>query len=223
MSDHREEKKEENEDLSFLDRLFGSLENEEDNDEPNPFDNDDDPRLFDDEKEPNPFDEDDEIEDDDDPNPFDEQPSPIIGPIPRVPIPNLVPDYDSDPSTEEVESSSDDQDEGEGMVFGRVFPYRRQNLPVPEATEERESHPVTIMCRICHHNMINTVTFPCHHAAMCVSCARDYGRVQNVCPVCRTQLQSIDRIYITFSEYVPPEPVEHTEQPEPSNKRRRIE
>lgn len=199
MSD-QEEKKE----LSVLDRLFGRLEEEEKKELEG--------------KEP------------DQPEEKEQLPSYsyyegdigyVHPPILDFPIPSS-PEIDEDDEEESTEDDedADDQDENEGMLFGSIFPYRQRfALPTPEPTVETASRPVTIVCRICHENMINTVTFPCHHAAMCVSCARDYGRVQNACPICRTQLQSIDRIYITFTEHEEPQPPESS-QP---NKRRRLD
>ena len=106
-------------------------------------------------------------------------------------------------SSEEIdEESEDDQDESDGMIFGRVFPYRR-GLPVPEECKGIPSEPIYAECNICRVNMVDTITFPCHHAAMCVGCARDYGRVQNTCPMCRTPLQAIEKLYLSFTRYTP--------------------
>jgi hypothetical protein len=142
------------------------------------------------------------------------QPAPIIGPLPPPGIVGLLRDilrappivpYDIDTEEDEdadIDSSDDDQDDSVGMIFGNIYPYRRA-LPVPEETKSIRSEPILAECNVCRENMIDTITFPCHHAAMCVSCARDYGRVQQTCPVCRTTLQAIERLYLSFTRHTP--------------------
>ena len=116
---------------------------------------------------------------------------------------------DDDDATDEIdfdeadETDTDDfQDESGEMIFGVIFPYRR-SVPVPEEAPDEPSVVIRADCAICHEKMVATITYPCLHAAMCVGCARDYGQVQNVCPVCRTPLQSIERMYLSFTRYNP--------------------
>ena len=85
----------------------------------------------------------------------------------------------------------------EVRVFGIVLP-RGVDLTLPEKTEDSLSEPVLIEFLICRQNIINTITFPCNHAIMCNSCARSYGQVQNICPFCRTPLESIHKLYLNY-------------------------
>ena len=102
-----------------------------------------------------------------------------------------------------INESDGEQDEDSPLIFDNIFPYKN-TLPIPEVTSENISVPIIAECVICKTNIINTINFPCQHACMCVDCSRCYGKVQNICPICRTPLQSIDRIYLSYSKFTKP-------------------
>ena len=52
------------------------------------------------------------------------------------------------------------------------------------------------MCITCCSDHISSAFLPCGHACMCYKCSQEWISCQNVCPICRTQVQSIIRLYI---------------------------
>lgn len=56
----------------------------------------------------------------------------------------------------------------------------------PDTTEIDSS------CIICTESTKNTIMIPCNHVCCCVKCAKPLKR----CPICRTQLEDIQRVYI---------------------------
>ena len=75
---------------------------------------------------------------------------------------------------------------------------RERKIPLPSPTSQIPSSVVRIDCIVCRENMIDTITSPCQHAVMCVRCARNYGETHNHCPMCRTSLDAINKIYISY-------------------------
>lgn len=56
---------------------------------------------------------------------------------------------------------------------------------------------IIISCVICGINQISTTLFPCMHCCMCDSCAFQFSKVSNVCPICRCGVKQVAKIYIT--------------------------
>jgi hypothetical protein len=82
-----------------------------------------------------------------------------------------------------------------------IFRYRN-GIPVPEPTEEKAiTNPIYIECIACKEKMINTICYPCQHAILCCECARAWGQLQNICPLCKIGIVSIERIYFHYTEY----------------------
>jgi len=82
-----------------------------------------------------------------------------------------------------------------------IYPYRN-SIPVPEPIEEKEiTNPIYIECIACKERMINTICYPCQHAILCCECARAWGQLQNICPLCKVGIVSIERIYFHYREY----------------------
>jgi len=108
---------------------------------------------------------------------------------------------------EEIEYEDDLPIEESPVILNFSHPYRR-TLPVPETTKENKSVPILATCLICMENIVNTITFPCNHAVMCVTCSQDYGKIQNVCPYCRTALLSIERMYLIYKAQPNKRPLE---------------
>jgi hypothetical protein len=77
-------------------------------------------------------------------------------------------------------------------------------VPCPEPSD-RDIHaePSIFDCNLCHHNQVSTVIIPCCHACMCDHCAYEYAKISNTCPVCRTGIEYIARLYLSRSIYQP--------------------
>ena len=121
---------------------------------------------------------------------------------------------------ENDEEEKDGQDETQPMIGGIIYPYR-YTLPVPEPAIDSVSIPIFATCLVCKVNLISTISYPCCHASMCVECARTYGQLQNTCPVCRTGLMSIEKMYLSYITYEE-EKEGGTENLEPPKKKRKI-
>lgn len=105
----------------------------------------------------------------------------------------ILPQHQENEENEEYSSSEDDYDYN--LLFGL--------LPIPEPTSDTPGIPIKAECVICKENLINTLTRPCNHASMCVGCARNYSKNKRICPVCRTSLIAIERLYLSFTRYNP--------------------
>ena len=82
-----------------------------------------------------------------------------------------------------------------------IYPYRN-SIPTPEPTEEKViTNPIYIECIACKERMINTICYPCQHAILCCECARAWGQLQNICPLCKVGIVSIERIYFHYREH----------------------
>ena len=89
-------------------------------------------------------------------------------------------------------------------ISRRIIPARpleeRLSIPIPEEAKDIPAVPIRAECGICRENLINTITVPCRHAVMCVSCAREHGsKEDSKCPVCRTVLHSIEMMYLSYT------------------------
>ncbi len=48
-------------------------------------------------------------------------------------------------------------------------------------------------CVVCLDRCVKTIIKPCNHCILCVTCAL---KIKNNCPNCRTEIESIERIYL---------------------------
>lgn len=108
---------------------------------------------------------------------------------PRIPLPSIIPD-------------EQDTTVANPPTRYSIYPYRN-SIPVPEPTEEKEiTNPIYIECIACKEKMINTICYPCQHAILCCECARAWGQLQNICPLCKVGIVSIERIYFHYREHL---------------------
>ena len=108
---------------------------------------------------------------------------------PQIPLPSIIPD-------------EQDTTVANPRTRYSIYPYRN-SIPVPEPTEEKEiTNPIYIECIACKEKMINTICYPCQHAILCCECARAWGQLQNICPLCKVGIVSIERIYFHYREYL---------------------
>jgi hypothetical protein len=126
---------------------------------------------------------------------------------PRIPLPSIIPD-EQDITTANLPRRFS------------IYPYHN-SIPVPEPTEEKEIiNPIYIECIACKEKMINTICYPCQHAILCCGCARAWGQLQNICPLCKVGIVSIERIYFHYTEYQispsPPPPPPPLSPPAPT-------
>ena len=81
----------------------------------------------------------------------------------------------------------------------RRHEQREKHIPVPEAKHDTEAKPIIPICIVCQSNNINTVIVPCMHSCLCSSCANGI-LVKPICPICRTDILEINRIYMCGKE-----------------------
>jgi hypothetical protein len=77
----------------------------------------------------------------------------------------------------------------------RIVSSRHYTCPEPEGDEEASG--VLLECVICHTNEINTTAFPCMHASMCSTCSHAMSTRDYKCPICRTEIVQVAKIYIS--------------------------
>lgn len=68
--------------------------------------------------------------------------------------------------------------------------------PPPKESEELT---VSLECKVCMSQLVDTVVLPCGHAVMCRWCARQHmpgNKTSAKCPVCRVNIKVKTRIYI---------------------------
>ncbi len=66
---------------------------------------------------------------------------------------------------------------------------------LPDAwPEEPKAAEGELICSICGERAITTMCQPCRHACLCVTCSRELPKLE--CPICRTELEKIERIFI---------------------------
>jgi ankyrin repeat protein len=51
-------------------------------------------------------------------------------------------------------------------------------------------------CSICMDKPINCVLLPCGHASFCCGCAEEQMRATSQCPICRTSIQQVKKIFL---------------------------
>jgi len=113
-------------------------------------------------------------------------------PVPQsqTPVPRRLPDIALDDVQVETEA-----------LLRRVCGIRAflQTVPCPEPTgSDIEAKPIVVVCQVCHLNQVSTVIFPCMHCCMCDECASEFSKVSNVCPMCRTGVSQIGKVYFSF-------------------------
>ena len=124
-----------------------------------------------------------------------------------------------DPDDAEDDAEDDDaEDDDADVVFDRgpdiqndvpgiygIHAYQR-GIPCPEPCgRDIESKEILVTCSVCHSNQSSTAIFPCMHVCLCDDCAHQLSRVTNVCPICRTGIQHIARVYMCFKRPRPEE------------------
>jgi hypothetical protein len=74
-------------------------------------------------------------------------------------------------------------------------PSPRRSSPIRSTLrgEDRATEDDDIVCRICAINERCCVVVPCGHIVYCISCANK--KLDNVCPLCRTKIENVIRIF----------------------------
>lgn len=82
-------------------------------------------------------------------------------------------------------------------------PAKRVAPPVPAAIDdEPAAEPGENVCVACHERAAKTINrargpVACNHICLCVTCARTLAdQIKMVCPVCRAELECIERVYM---------------------------
>lgn len=84
-----------------------------------------------------------------------------------------------------------------------IYEYKDSiSCPKPSGRDV-EATPIILRCVICHTNQSSTIIFPCMHVAMCDECSAQLIKVSNVCPMCRSGIFQICRVYLAAKKYVP--------------------
>jgi hypothetical protein len=96
------------------------------------------------------------------------------------------------------EDSLDDQTDeqtDEQMLYG-IYSYKKTiPCPIPNGCDV-EAKSILLICQICHSNQVSTAIFPCMHCCLCDTCAHALSMVSNVCPMCRSGIKYIAKIYL---------------------------
>lgn len=109
------------------------------------------------------------------------------------------------PERESVLSNPVYVDEQSNVVGLHGIHEYKDIIPCPKPTgRDVEAEPIILKCVVCHTNQSSTVIFPCMHIAMCDVCSSHLIKVSNVCPMCRTGIFHISRIYLASEKYVTP-------------------
>lgn len=75
----------------------------------------------------------------------------------------------------------------------RMYPDEKDMTHDQESKDDEDS---TKRCTVCWSNVACCVAIPCHHVAMCISCARTQWMAGQVkCPVCQVKSSSIHRLF----------------------------
>lgn len=84
--------------------------------------------------------------------------------------------------------------------------FQNPNLPakpMPRAPSPPVSTPAPaapkedLYCKICMENKISMVIVPCGHSVLCDGCAEDIKQKSNRCPICRNEIQSTMRFFLS--------------------------
>jgi hypothetical protein len=94
-------------------------------------------------------------------------------------------------------------------AFDDLFPSDRYSFsseekniipcPIPNGSDV-EAKPSLFVCQICQLNQISTITFPCMHCCMCDTCAYEFSKIGNTCPMCRLGIVQIGKIYLSSKQ-----------------------
>jgi hypothetical protein len=77
------------------------------------------------------------------------------------------------------------------------------NLPIPcpePNNQDIQAKPILLLCQICYENQISTVHFPCMHSCLCSTCAHRFAQNSNVCPICRSGIMQIAKIFYSSKD-----------------------
>ena len=75
---------------------------------------------------------------------------------------------------------------------------KRQNKTVNQVTIETtpEASSSSLLCVVCKVNTVDTMVIPCNHLCLCSRDADTLRRMNQKCPLCQRQIQSLTRVYL---------------------------
>jgi len=94
-----------------------------------------------------------------------------------------------------IDSQDDDSDGPEPLRHSNLYHGDNKKTLEQLAIEPLNVTEVDKDCIICFEAPKNTVLIPCGHLVLCLKCARGLKLSNKLCPVCRSDIESVYRAY----------------------------